>query len=112
MTQALREGGFLERTPLWYYMLKEAEVRGVATRLGDLGSRIVAETVIGVLFAIRTPICPTIRNGTRPSRSRSRRSLAVDGRPDDREDRRPSRVRRRQAAESGGRAGSIALDVP
>ena len=51
LTQALAEGGFLERTPLWYYILKEAEVKEGGQHLGDLGSRIVAETVLGVLFS-------------------------------------------------------------
>jgi hypothetical protein len=51
MKQALGQGGFFERTPLWFYVLKEAEVRGEGNRLGEVGSRIVAETIIGVLFA-------------------------------------------------------------
>lgn len=51
LNQALEEGGFLERTPLWFYILKEAEVREGGERLGELGSRIVAETIIGVLLA-------------------------------------------------------------
>lgn len=46
---ALEQGGFLERTPLWYYVLKEAEVRANGNSLGELGSRIVCETIIGVL---------------------------------------------------------------
>lgn len=49
MKQALEQGGFFERTPLWFYVLKEAEVRGGGNRLGEVGSRIVAETIIGVL---------------------------------------------------------------
>jgi hypothetical protein len=44
---ALRNGGFLERTPLWYYVLKEAEVRAGGNSLGELGSRIVVETIVG-----------------------------------------------------------------
>jgi hypothetical protein len=36
-------------TPLWYYILKEAELRGGGKRLGPLGSLIVAETFIGLL---------------------------------------------------------------
>jgi hypothetical protein len=46
---ALAAGGFLERTPLWYYVLKEAEVRAGGNSLGELGSRIVAETIVGQL---------------------------------------------------------------
>ncbi len=51
MKQALEQGGFLDRTPLWFYVLKEAEVREGGQRLGEVGSRIVAETFIGVLLA-------------------------------------------------------------
>ena len=46
---ALDEGGFLRNTPLWYYVLKEAEVRADGNSLGELGSRIVCETIIGLL---------------------------------------------------------------
>jgi hypothetical protein len=46
---ALEEGGFLQHTPLWYYVLKEAEARADGNSLGELGSRIVCETVIGLL---------------------------------------------------------------
>ena len=51
MTQAMEAGGFFDRTPLWFYVLKEAEVRESGQRLGELGSRVVAETFIGVLLA-------------------------------------------------------------
>ncbi|MGH3679117.1 MAG: peroxidase family protein [Natronosporangium sp.] len=47
VNDALAEGGFVERTPLWYYMLKEAEVRANGNSLGEVGSRVVCETVIG-----------------------------------------------------------------
>jgi len=43
----LTDSGFLERTPLWYYVLKEAEVQAGGNSLGEVGSRIVAETLIG-----------------------------------------------------------------
>jgi hypothetical protein len=51
VTDALVDGGFLEDTPLWFYVLKEAEVLGKGQRLGPVGSRIVAETIIGQLRA-------------------------------------------------------------
>jgi hypothetical protein len=38
-------------TPLWFYILKEAEYRGHGDRLGPVGGRIVAEVVIGLLRA-------------------------------------------------------------
>lgn len=39
------------RTPLWYYLLKEAEVEGTSkvSRLGKLGSRLVGEVLIGAI---------------------------------------------------------------
>ncbi|HEY1129266.1 MAG TPA: heme peroxidase family protein [Roseateles sp.] len=36
--------------PLWYYILKEAEVMNHGRHLGDVGSRIVAETLIGLAW--------------------------------------------------------------
>ncbi|MEU4422208.1 peroxidase family protein [Actinoplanes sp. NPDC024001] len=38
-------------TPLWFYILKEAEHRGAGDRLGPVGGRIVAEVLIGLLRA-------------------------------------------------------------
>ena len=46
---ALQNGGFLVDTPLWFYILKEAEVRGDGNSLGELGSRIVVETQLGIM---------------------------------------------------------------
>ena len=45
---AIRNGGFLNATPLWFYVLKEAEIKSNGERLGPLGSLIVAETLIGL----------------------------------------------------------------
>jgi hypothetical protein len=40
---------FNDNTPLWYYILKEAEVRCGGKKLGPIGGRIVAEVLIGLL---------------------------------------------------------------
>ncbi|MCD2188831.1 peroxidase family protein [Actinomycetospora soli] len=48
LKHALTDGEFLEATPLWFYVLKEAELSG-GDQLGPLGGRIVAETLIGQL---------------------------------------------------------------
>lgn len=40
--------GFDEETPLWYYILKEAELKG-GKRLGNIGSCIIAETLVGII---------------------------------------------------------------
>jgi hypothetical protein len=56
----LKDNGLLDRLPLWYYILHEAEVAGIdeslsvpsqegGCRLGPLGSRIVAEVLLGLL---------------------------------------------------------------
>ncbi len=42
-----------ESTPLWYYVLKEAEVIEGGTRLGPVGARIVGEVFVGLLKADR-----------------------------------------------------------
>lgn len=39
----------LRETPLWYYILKEAEVRQRGRQLGPVGGRIVGEVFIGLL---------------------------------------------------------------
>ncbi|WP_260755231.1 peroxidase family protein [Mycobacterium sp. SMC-8] len=45
----LTAGGFLERTPLWYYVLAEAQICAGGERLGPVGSTIVAEVIIGLV---------------------------------------------------------------
>jgi hypothetical protein len=45
----LKAAGFLERTPLWFYILCEAMVQAGGNRLGQVGSRIVAEVLIGLV---------------------------------------------------------------
>jgi len=44
----LQNGGFLSRTPLWYYVLAEA-AHGGGQRLGPVGSTIVAEVLVGLV---------------------------------------------------------------
>jgi hypothetical protein len=39
----------LTRTPLWYYILREAAVLNGGDRLGPVGARIVAETFVHIL---------------------------------------------------------------
>jgi hypothetical protein len=38
-------------TPLWYYVLREAEVRAGGEHIGPVGGRIVSEVLIGLLDA-------------------------------------------------------------
>lgn len=44
---------FLDNTPLWYYILVEAQILGTQ-HLGPVGSRIVAEVVIGMIQGDKT----------------------------------------------------------
>ncbi|HXM58453.1 MAG TPA: heme peroxidase family protein [Candidatus Dormibacteraeota bacterium] len=46
----LRQFGFDKETPLWFYILREAELAG-GDHLGQVGSRIVAETFVALLGA-------------------------------------------------------------
>ena len=39
----------MRKTPLWYYILREAAVLGGGNQLGPVGGRIVAETFIRIL---------------------------------------------------------------
>jgi hypothetical protein len=41
-------------TPLWYYILREAEVRHNGEQLGEVGGRIVAEVLISLINADST----------------------------------------------------------
>ena len=41
--------GWSGETPLWYYVLREADVREAGNRLGPVGARIVGEVLIGLL---------------------------------------------------------------
>jgi Animal haem peroxidase len=41
--------GFDEHTPLWYYVLKEAQLLAGGLHLGPVGGRIVGEVIIGLL---------------------------------------------------------------
>ena len=45
----LKPYGFQSSTPLWYYVLKEAEQVADGLHLGPVGGRIVAEVLIGLL---------------------------------------------------------------
>jgi len=45
----LAKTGYHGETPLFYYILKEAEIRTGSERLGDVGGRIVAEVLLGLI---------------------------------------------------------------
>jgi hypothetical protein len=41
--------GFERSTPLWYYILKEAEVEQMGVKLGQVGARIITEVFVGLM---------------------------------------------------------------
>jgi hypothetical protein len=45
----LEEHGWAGETPLWFYILKEAEVLHDGDRLGPVGGRIVGEVLVGII---------------------------------------------------------------
>jgi hypothetical protein len=45
---------FDKESPLWYYILKEAQVQNQGERLGEVGSRIIAEVFVGLLEGDRS----------------------------------------------------------
>ena len=47
----LAEHGWAGETPLWFYILKEADVLHDGDRLGPVGGRIVGEVLVGIIDA-------------------------------------------------------------
>lgn len=45
----LAHSGLIKTVPLWYYVLREAELMAKGQHLGPLGSRLVAETLVGLI---------------------------------------------------------------
>jgi hypothetical protein len=45
----LAESGWRGETPLWLYILREADVVGDGDRLGPIGGRIVGEVLVGIV---------------------------------------------------------------
>jgi hypothetical protein len=63
----LEASGWDGETPLWYYVLKEAEARNDGDRLGPVGGRIVGEVLVGLIdhdplsYRTNEPAwCPTL----------------------------------------------------
>lgn len=47
----LTQHGWDAETPLWYYVLREADVQEGGDRLGEVGGRIVGEVLVGIINA-------------------------------------------------------------
>lgn len=56
MQKALTDHELHIKSPLWFYILREAQVKGASQRLGPVGSRIVLETFVGLVRASVTSI--------------------------------------------------------
>jgi hypothetical protein len=50
------KAGWPGETPLWYYVLREADIRTGGNRLGPVGARIVGEVLIGLLDLDQTSV--------------------------------------------------------
>jgi hypothetical protein len=61
--EVLKACGFDKVTPLWYYILREAEVHNQGERLGPVGSRIIAETFVQLIKSSSISILPKTGNG-------------------------------------------------
>jgi len=55
--------GWQGETPLWYYILREADVCTGGDRLGPVGGRIVAEVLVGLIDADGTSFRHSHGNG-------------------------------------------------
>ena len=77
--KTLTDFGLLGKTPLWYYILLEAELEQKGGRLGMVGSRLVAEVIDGSLRA--DPDSFLSRNGAgwapAPWKTRDGRSISI-----------------------------------
>jgi hypothetical protein len=47
----LKQPGWNGKAPLWFYVLKEAEILNQGKKLGPVGGRIVAEVILGIMAA-------------------------------------------------------------
>ncbi|RPJ85534.1 MAG: peroxidase [Acidobacteria bacterium] len=72
----LRESGFNTRTPLWYYVLVEANALGNGAHLGPVGSTLVVETMVGLVQRSEDSILRT--PGWKPSLGQSGNAQAFE----------------------------------
>ena len=77
-----------DRTPLWFYVLREAEVVAEGRRLGPVGGRIVAEVILGLIMGDRQSYLPPrpgldthLRFGRRVHRRRPAQGRGRGGAP-------------------------------
>lgn len=79
---AAMTGDMLSHTPLWLYLLREAEERGVDGRLGPLGGHLAAQSIAGLI--VSDPYSYWLRPGATGGRWRPEDGvLRVNGKPID-----------------------------
>ncbi|WP_147114704.1 heme peroxidase family protein [Tateyamaria sp. syn59] len=80
---AIQAGNFHQHTPLWFYVLKEAEIVGNGNRLGPLGTLLVADTLIGLLRHDAQSYLNAAPGGDgwRPEHSVTPSGISIDGMP-------------------------------
>ena len=61
--------GWQGKSPLWYYILREADVCAGGHRLGPIGGRIVAEVLIGLIDSDATSFRPNSQDWRPTKRS-------------------------------------------
>jgi hypothetical protein len=64
--KTLDQLGLRGRTPLWYYILLEAEIEERGLRLGTIGSRLVIEVLQGALWADQNSYLRNTKPGWTP----------------------------------------------
>lgn len=65
--QVVQKAGFDKETPLWYYILREAEVFHNGQRLGPVGSTLLAETFVALINCSRTSVLREADGNWRPT---------------------------------------------
>lgn len=73
----LVDAGYHTQTPLWFYVLKEAEMRQAGQRLGALGTHLVAGTIAGLI--IHDPNSYWNKSGSHESRWHPMDGVRVSG---------------------------------
>jgi LysM repeat protein len=67
LAQVVQKTGFDKETPLWYYILKEAELFHNGQRLGPVGSTLLAETFVALIKCSRTSVLSEANGNWRPT---------------------------------------------
>jgi hypothetical protein len=67
LSQAVQKSGFDKQAPLWFYILKEAELFHNGQRLGPVGSTLLVETFVALIRCSRTSVLSEANGNWRPT---------------------------------------------